>query len=85
MTTVADVGSTSQTAAAAAASSQQRQQDKMGDAAAEISAPPSSPLLPRVTIQFCTQCKWMLRAAYVSLCNSAFPRNSIRARAGRGG
>jgi predicted Rdx family selenoprotein len=22
--------------------------------------------LPRVTIQFCTQCKWMLRAAYVS-------------------
>lgn len=21
--------------------------------------------LPRVTIQFCTQCKWMLRAAYV--------------------
>ncbi|OAQ84736.1 selenoprotein domain-containingprotein [Purpureocillium lilacinum] len=61
---MADVGSTSQTAAAAAASSQQRQQDKMRDAAAEISAPPSSPLLPRVTIQFCTQCKWMLRAAY---------------------
>ncbi|RSM09289.1 hypothetical protein CDV31_007774 [Fusarium ambrosium] len=24
---------------------------------------PSTPL-PRVTIQFCTQCKWMLRAAY---------------------
>lgn len=22
--------------------------------------------LPRVTIRFCTQCKWMLRAAYVS-------------------
>lgn len=22
-------------------------------------------LLPRVTIQFCTQCKWLLRAAYV--------------------
>jgi predicted Rdx family selenoprotein len=22
--------------------------------------------LPRVTIEFCTQCKWMLRAAYVS-------------------
>ncbi|PWI74854.1 selenoprotein domain protein [Purpureocillium lilacinum] len=64
MTTMADSGSTSQTAAAAAASSQQRQQDKMRDAAAEISAPPSSPLLPRVTIQFCTQCKWMLRAAY---------------------
>src|SRR4051794_1839509 len=21
--------------------------------------------LPRVTIQFCTQCKWLLRAAYV--------------------
>lgn len=28
----------------------------------------SSPFpLPRVTIRFCTQCKWMLRAAYVSL------------------
>ncbi|CAK7563250.1 MAG: hypothetical protein SEPTF4163_001114 [Sporothrix epigloea] len=24
----------------------------------------SAPRLPRVTIQFCTQCKWMLRAAY---------------------
>lgn len=24
----------------------------------------SSPSLPRVTIKFCTQCKWMLRAAY---------------------
>ena len=24
-------------------------------------------LLPRITIRFCTQCKWMLRAAYVSL------------------
>ncbi|EAQ89134.1 hypothetical protein CHGG_05753 [Chaetomium globosum CBS 148.51] len=24
----------------------------------------SQPRLPRVTIQFCTQCKWMLRAAY---------------------
>ena len=23
--------------------------------------------LPRIAIQFCTQCKWMLRAAYVSL------------------
>jgi len=23
--------------------------------------------LPRVTIQFCTQCKWMLRAAYVGV------------------
>lgn len=23
--------------------------------------------LPRVTIRFCTQCKWMLRAAYVSV------------------
>ncbi|KAK0709127.1 Rdx type Seleno protein, partial [Lasiosphaeria miniovina] len=22
------------------------------------------PLLPRVTIQYCTQCKWLLRAAY---------------------
>ncbi|KAH9900617.1 Rdx family-domain-containing protein [Xylariomycetidae sp. FL2044] len=27
--------------------------------------PPPSPFpLPRVTIQFCTQCRWMLRAAY---------------------
>ncbi|KAK8049289.1 selenoprotein domain protein [Apiospora phragmitis] len=24
----------------------------------------SNPVLPRVTIRFCTQCKWMLRAAY---------------------
>ncbi|KAL2181796.1 Rdx family-domain-containing protein, partial [Thermothelomyces heterothallicus CBS 202.75] len=24
----------------------------------------SDPRLPRVTIRFCTQCKWMLRAAY---------------------
>ena len=31
---------------------------------ASVSAP-----LPRVTIQFCTQCKWMLRAAYVSTTN----------------
>lgn len=23
--------------------------------------------LPRITIKFCTQCKWMLRAAYVCL------------------
>lgn len=35
--------------------------------------------LPRVTIQFCTQCKWMLRAAYVS-CSSILPvpRPNIR-------
>ncbi|KAM4060231.1 rdx family protein [Hirsutella rhossiliensis] len=25
---------------------------------------PPEPALPRITIQFCTQCKWMLRAAY---------------------
>lgn len=30
-------------------------------------APDSPYPLPRVTIRFCTQCKWMLRAAYVSL------------------
>ncbi|KAK4189510.1 Rdx family-domain-containing protein [Podospora australis] len=30
---------------------------------AEIKGP-AEPLLPRITIQFCTQCKWMLRAAY---------------------
>ena len=29
--------------------------------------------LPRVTIQFCTQCKWMLRAAYVRICSSLPP------------
>jgi len=28
---------------------------------------PRPPLLPRVTIRFCTQCKWLLRAAYVSV------------------
>ncbi|KAL2201410.1 Rdx family-domain-containing protein [Corynascus similis CBS 632.67] len=33
----------------------------MADAAPASS---SQPRLPRVTIQFCTQCKWMLRAAY---------------------
>lgn len=26
---------------------------------------PLGTVLPRITIQFCTQCKWMLRAAYV--------------------
>ncbi|KAK4157996.1 Rdx family-domain-containing protein [Chaetomidium leptoderma] len=31
---------------------------------AEPTQAPSEPRLPRVTIQFCTQCKWMLRAAY---------------------
>jgi Rdx family len=25
----------------------------------------SSVVLPRITIRFCTQCRWMLRAAYV--------------------
>jgi hypothetical protein len=29
------------------------------------SLPASAIALPRVTIQFCTQCKWMLRATYV--------------------
>ncbi|KAG4436354.1 hypothetical protein IFR05_008175 [Cadophora sp. M221] len=28
---------------------------------------PSPPRYPRVTIEFCTQCKWLLRAAYVAL------------------
>ncbi|KAL2019674.1 hypothetical protein VTK56DRAFT_9293 [Thermocarpiscus australiensis] len=31
---------------------------------AESTRAAAAPLLPRVTIQFCTQCKWMLRAAY---------------------
>ncbi len=29
--------------------------------------PPLNVVLPRIAIQFCTQCRWMLRAAYVSL------------------
>ena len=33
---------------------------------AESTQPAAEPALPRVTIQFCTQCKWMLRAAYVN-------------------
>jgi hypothetical protein len=33
------------------------------------------PPLPRVTIQFCTQCKWMLRAAYVS--SIQFPKSNF--------
>lgn len=37
---------------------------------AQTSAPESTALdrvhLPRITIKFCTQCRWMLRAAYVS-------------------
>jgi hypothetical protein len=34
-------------------------------AEAKATSAPTGCLLPRVTIQFCTQCKWMLRAAYV--------------------
>ena len=34
---------------------------------AEPTQTAAEPRLPRITIQFCTQCKWMLRAAYVSL------------------
>ncbi|KAK1239771.1 hypothetical protein MKX07_001225 [Trichoderma sp. CBMAI-0711] len=32
--------------------------------AAPAQSPITAPPLPRITIQFCTQCKWMLRAAY---------------------
>lgn len=32
----------------------------------------SAVALPRVTIQFCTQCKWMLRATYVCEALSLF-------------
>ncbi|KAI3336912.1 hypothetical protein HD806DRAFT_528494 [Xylariaceae sp. AK1471] len=32
--------------------------------ASQTTAPPSKFPLPRITIRFCTQCKWMLRAAY---------------------
>lgn len=28
--------------------------------------------LPRITIKYCTQCKWMLRAAYVCIFFSIF-------------
>ncbi|KAK4238144.1 Rdx family-domain-containing protein [Achaetomium macrosporum] len=31
---------------------------------AETTQGAAEPRLPRITIQFCTQCKWMLRAAY---------------------
>ncbi|KAL4808670.1 Rdx family-domain-containing protein [Aspergillus unguis] len=31
---------------------------------ASSSSPPSLYTQPRITIQYCTQCKWMLRAAY---------------------
>lgn len=43
-------------------------------ASASTTAPPSSEIektalervhLPRIAIKFCTQCRWMLRAAYV--------------------
>ncbi len=37
---------------------------RSGDPASDAASP--DPRLPRVTIRFCTQCKWMLRAAYVS-------------------
>lgn len=45
----------------------------MSTPAAEPSAeaPVPSPL-PKVTIQYCTQCKWLLRAAYVCLRLSLF-------------
>lgn len=42
----------------------------MAENTASLTTPTSYPQqqqpLPRVAIQFCTQCKWMLRAAYVS-------------------
>ncbi|KAH8700610.1 Rdx family-domain-containing protein [Talaromyces proteolyticus] len=38
------------------------QQPPTGDKGFESS--PSQIRLPRITIQYCTQCKWMLRAAY---------------------
>ncbi|SPQ22310.1 44020a29-f780-49b0-84ec-a1477d2ccf9b [Thermothielavioides terrestris] len=31
---------------------------------AELAQAAAEPRLPRITIRFCTQCKWMLRAAY---------------------
>lgn len=38
--------------------------------------------LPRITIEFCTQCKWMLRAAYVSrrhFCTPVMPFHPSKA------
>ncbi|CAK7264292.1 hypothetical protein SEPCBS57363_001006 [Sporothrix epigloea] len=37
----------------------------------------SAPRLPRVTIQFCTQCKWMLRAAYVAYLPTQFAQELL--------
>ncbi|OLN93962.1 hypothetical protein CCHL11_03461 [Colletotrichum chlorophyti] len=37
---------------------------KMAEAATQPTSASASLPLPRVAIQFCTQCKWMLRAAY---------------------
>ncbi len=46
----------------------------MAEATATTPAEAGQFSLPRVTIQFCTQCKWMLRAAYVSSARSPNPR-----------
>lgn len=43
-----------------AIASEQHARDVSRQAATEIVS------LPRITIEFCTQCRWMLRAAYVS-------------------
>ena len=58
---------TAMTDEAAATAKQQQQKPQRADEAADLAARPP---LPRVTIQFCTQCKWMLRAAYV--CTSPY-------------
>ena len=42
------------------------QQTIMASSKATTSVVDAPVQLPRVTIKFCTQCKWMLRAAYVS-------------------
>lgn len=42
-------------------------QSVQGPASSSESTAVSRVHLPRITIKFCTQCRWMLRAAYVSL------------------
>lgn len=39
----------------------------------DVQTATSEVLLPRVTIKFCTQCKWMLRAAYVGFLTFLIP------------
>jgi selT/selW/selH-like putative selenoprotein len=53
-----------QTTTTAAAAAVPPSSSSSSAAAAAPGPAPAPTLLPRVTIRFCTQCKWMLRAAY---------------------